>query len=44
VPSTPPEVVGAYENAWSVTADTAAGGDPGKYGDNHKQILITDLP
>jgi hypothetical protein len=36
--------VSAYTTAWGVSANTAANGDTGKYGNNHKQIVITDTP
>jgi hypothetical protein len=36
--------VAAYTSAWGVSADTAAGSNTAKYGDNHKRIVITDTP
>ena len=33
-----------YTSAWGVLADTAAGANTNKYGDNHKRIVITDTP
>jgi hypothetical protein len=37
-----PGTVSAYTFAWDVDADTAAGGNPGVYGSNHKAVTITD--
>ncbi|MDR1374262.1 MAG: leucine-rich repeat protein, partial [Treponema sp.] len=36
-----PGTVAAYTTAWGVAADTAAGGNTGVYGSNHKRIIIT---
>jgi hypothetical protein len=44
VPSTPPGVVTAYKTAWGVDEDPPANGNAGKYGNNHKRIVITDTP
>jgi hypothetical protein len=42
VPST--AAVSAYTSAWGVTAVTAANGNTGVYGDNHKAVTITAAP
>jgi hypothetical protein len=36
--------VSAYESGWGVYAITDSGGNPGKYGSDHKAITITDTP
>jgi hypothetical protein len=36
--------VSAYVAAWAITADTAAGGNTGNSGLDHKRIVITDTP
>ncbi|MDR1574831.1 MAG: leucine-rich repeat domain-containing protein, partial [Treponema sp.] len=36
--------VGTYTSAWGVDANTDPNQKPGVYGDNHKEILITDAP
>jgi hypothetical protein len=36
--------VSAYESAWGVTANTAAGGNTAKYGNSHKAINIVAAP
>jgi hypothetical protein len=40
--SVPAGAISAYTSAWAVDAETPAGGNTSKYGDNHKAVLITD--
>jgi hypothetical protein len=40
--SVPVGAVAAYTSAWSVSANTSAGGNTDVYGNNHKAVLITD--